>query len=75
MSVPRHAVYMNTVHTRVQCQIDYWASLNSKQDLSALSMLLWVRHVGANKSISLRLMAILDSWGGGSCGYIRVLIE
>ena len=29
---------MPTVYTKVQCQIDYWATLNSKQDLCAPSV-------------------------------------
>ena len=45
MSVTRH---MPTLQTRIQCQIDYWATLNSKQDLSAPSIPLRVRLVGAN---------------------------
>ena len=47
MSVPTLAT-VPTVHSRVQWQIDYWATLNSKQDLSAPSISLRVRLVGEN---------------------------
>ena len=66
---------MHTMHTRVQCQIDYKASLNSKQDLSAPSVPLWVRLVGETSTKAQTAGCTGDSWGGGSYGYIRVLIE
>ena len=40
--------HMATVHSRVQCQINYRATLNSKQDLSTPSISILVRLVGEN---------------------------
>ena len=73
MSVPTLAT-VPTVHSRVQCQIDYWATLNSKQDLSALSISLWVRLVGENNCPTQTAGGTGDRLDGGSYGYIGVLI-
>ena len=66
---------MPTVLTRVQCQIDYWATLNSKQDLSAPSILLRVRLVGEINLPTQTAGDTGDSLVGGSYEYIRVRIE
>ena len=42
----------------------YRTNLNSKHDLCALSISLWVRLVGASKNPLVRLLAKLYSWQG-----------
>ena len=70
-----YTCHVHTVHTGVQYQIDYWATLNSKQDLSAPSMLLWVRLVGENNWPTQTAGSTGDRLDGGSYGYTRVLIK
>ena len=66
---------MHTMHTRVQCQIDYRATLNSKQDLSTPSMLLWVRLAGVDNLPTQTAGGTGDRLDGFRYGYIGVLIE
>ena len=62
---------INIVHRREaisratsMAAVVYWTNLNSKHDLSAPSILLWVRQVGVNKNPLVRLLATLDSCEG-----------
>ena len=66
---------MPTVHTRVQWQIDYRATLNSKQDLSAPSISLRVRLVGVNNLPTQTVGGTGDRLDGESYGYIGLLIK